>query len=110
MVVVGEKGKAQLQRDQASHIMQTFADVNKVRITFSQVSHVLNHHNLLIVYNGIVARPLGSTGTARCPGICRILQLLQNCDVWVLLMRFTTLHYHVPLDGEEFLNLAENIT
>lgn len=37
LVVIGEKGKAQLQRDQASHIKETIADVGKVRITFAQV-------------------------------------------------------------------------
>jgi hypothetical protein len=36
-VVIGEKGKAQLARDQASHIKETIADVGKLRITFSQV-------------------------------------------------------------------------
>lgn len=36
-MVIGEKGRAQLQRDQASHIKETIADVGKLRITFSQV-------------------------------------------------------------------------
>lgn len=40
LVVIGEKGKAQLQRDQASHIKETIADVGKVRITFAQVSAI----------------------------------------------------------------------
>jgi F-type H+-transporting ATPase subunit gamma len=36
LVVIGEKGRAQLQRDQASHIKETIADVGKLRITFAQ--------------------------------------------------------------------------
>ena len=36
LVVIGEKGRAQLQRDQAAHIVETIADVGKLRITFAQ--------------------------------------------------------------------------
>jgi F-type H+-transporting ATPase subunit gamma len=43
LVVIGEKGRAQLQRDQASHIKETIADVGKVRITFAQASFVACH-------------------------------------------------------------------
>ena len=35
-MVIGEKGRAQLQRDQAAHIKETIADVGKLRITFAQ--------------------------------------------------------------------------
>lgn len=48
LVVIGEKGKAQLQRDQASHIKESIADVSKVRITFSQVRATLELVLLLI--------------------------------------------------------------
>ena len=37
LVVLGEKGRAQLVRDRASYIKETIADTQKVRITFSQV-------------------------------------------------------------------------
>ena len=37
LVVLGEKGRAQLARDRASFIKETIADTQKVRITFSQV-------------------------------------------------------------------------
>lgn len=40
VVVVGEKGRAQLQRDLSEKIKMTIADVAKVRITFSQVSQI----------------------------------------------------------------------
>lgn len=36
-MVIGEKGRAQLVRDQRAHIAATIADVGKVRITFAQV-------------------------------------------------------------------------
>ncbi len=36
-MVIGEKGRAQLVRDQREHIAATVADVGKVRITFAQV-------------------------------------------------------------------------
>jgi hypothetical protein len=35
--VIGEKGRAQLIRDQRDHIAAVIQDVGKVRITFSQV-------------------------------------------------------------------------
>ncbi len=38
MIVLGEKGRAQLSRDRAKYIKETIADTQKVRITFSQVS------------------------------------------------------------------------
>ena len=38
MIVLGEKGRAQLVRDRAKYIKETIADTQKVRITFSQVS------------------------------------------------------------------------
>ncbi len=37
LVVMGEKGRAQLSRDRAKYIRETVADTQKVRITFSQV-------------------------------------------------------------------------
>lgn len=37
LIVLGEKGKAQLVRDRANYIRETVADTQKVRITFSQV-------------------------------------------------------------------------
>ena len=37
LVVMGEKGRAQLARDRSSYIKETIADTQKVRITFSQV-------------------------------------------------------------------------
>ena len=37
LVVIGEKGRAQLIRDQRDHIAAVIQDVGKVRITFSQV-------------------------------------------------------------------------
>ncbi|KAK9810544.1 hypothetical protein WJX72_012548 [[Myrmecia] bisecta] len=40
LVVIGEKGRAQLQRDQRKAINATVADLGKVRITFSQASTV----------------------------------------------------------------------
>lgn len=36
-MVIGEKGRAQLVRDQRDHIAAVIQDVGKVRITFSQV-------------------------------------------------------------------------
>ena len=46
LVVIGEKGRAQLQRDQASHIAETIADVGKLRITFSQVRRLCMQEEL----------------------------------------------------------------
>lgn len=37
LVVLGEKGRSQLQRDMRESIVATVADTNKVRITFPQV-------------------------------------------------------------------------
>ena len=37
LVVMGEKGRSQLQRDMREAIAATVADTNKVRITFPQV-------------------------------------------------------------------------
>ena len=37
LIVLGEKGRAQLARDRSSYIKETVADTQKVRITFSQV-------------------------------------------------------------------------
>lgn len=37
LVVIGEKGRSQLQRDMRDSIAATVADTNKVRITFPQV-------------------------------------------------------------------------
>lgn len=37
LIVMGEKGRAQLARDRSSYIKETIADTQKVRITFSQV-------------------------------------------------------------------------
>ena len=37
LIVMGEKGRAQLARDRSSFIKETIADTQKVRITFSQV-------------------------------------------------------------------------
>ena len=48
MVVLGEKGKAQLARDRAKYIRETIADTQKVRITFSQVSITTSHHLQLL--------------------------------------------------------------
>ena len=39
LIVMGEKGRAQLARDRSSFIKETIADTQKVRITFSQVRH-----------------------------------------------------------------------
>ena len=39
LIVVGEKGRSQLQRDMRDSIVATVADTNKVRITFPQVGH-----------------------------------------------------------------------
>ena len=39
LIVMGEKGRAQLARDRSSFIKETIADTQKVRITFSQVLH-----------------------------------------------------------------------
>jgi hypothetical protein len=39
--VIGEKGRAQLIRDQRDHIAAVIQDVGKVRITFSQVQLTL---------------------------------------------------------------------
>ena len=39
LVVLGEKGRAQLSRDRAKYIRETIADTQKVRITFSQVCY-----------------------------------------------------------------------
>ena len=44
MIVLGEKGKAQLARDRAKYIRETIADTQKVRITFSQVSIFTLHY------------------------------------------------------------------
>ena len=42
VVVMGEKGRAQLVRVERSKILATMNDVNKLRITFAQVcSHVI---------------------------------------------------------------------
>jgi hypothetical protein len=48
MIVLGEKGKAQLARDRAKYIKETIADTQKVRITFSQVSITTSHHLQLL--------------------------------------------------------------
>ncbi|GAB4815770.1 hypothetical protein N2152v2_002816 [Parachlorella kessleri] len=40
LIVVGEKGRSQLQRDMRNSIIATIADTNKVRITFPQVSAI----------------------------------------------------------------------
>ena len=37
VVVVGEKARAQLVRDQRTKILATIQDVNKLRITYAQV-------------------------------------------------------------------------
>ncbi len=37
IVVLGEKGKAQLQRDQRSHIRTTITELGKFKMTFAQV-------------------------------------------------------------------------
>lgn len=37
LVVIGEKGRAQLSRDQKDTILETIADLGKSRFTFSQV-------------------------------------------------------------------------
>ena len=39
IVVMGEKGRAQLVRVERNKILGTMNDVNKLRITFAQVSH-----------------------------------------------------------------------
>ena len=41
IVVLGEKGKAQLQRDQRSHIRTTITELGKFKMTFAQVGTVL---------------------------------------------------------------------
>lgn len=40
LIVVGEKGRSQLQRDMRNSIIATIADTNKLRITFPQVSAI----------------------------------------------------------------------
>jgi len=40
VVIVGEKARMQLQRDMRDKIKMTVADVGKVKVTFSQVSHI----------------------------------------------------------------------
>ena len=40
IVILGEKGKSQLQRDQTDKIVATFADTQKVRLTFPQTCSI----------------------------------------------------------------------
>jgi hypothetical protein len=44
--VIGEKGRAQLIRDQRDHIAAVIQDIGKVRITFSQVQADTKSHSL----------------------------------------------------------------
>ena len=48
MVVIGEKGRAQLVRDRKDAIIATIQEVGKVRMTFAQVSAL--HHEVLLAF------------------------------------------------------------
>jgi F-type H+-transporting ATPase subunit gamma len=61
LVILGEKGKAQLQRDQADKIVATIADTQKVRLTFPQTCSIAEevlkteYDVARIVYNRFVS-------------------------------------------------------
>ena len=61
LMILGEKGKAQLQRDQADKIVATIADTQKVRLTFPQACSIAEevlkteYDVARIVYNRFVS-------------------------------------------------------
>jgi F-type H+-transporting ATPase subunit gamma len=61
LVILGEKGKSQLQRDQGGKIAATFADTQKVRLTFPQTCSIAeeilktDYDVARIVYNRFVS-------------------------------------------------------
>jgi F-type H+-transporting ATPase subunit gamma len=61
VVILGEKGRAQMQRTNRSQIMATIADVGKLRITFSQSSAIAEellkteYDAVRLVYNRFVS-------------------------------------------------------
>ena len=63
MVVIGEKGRAQLVRDRRKSIIATIQEVGKIRMTFTQV-------DVLLVPRRLLPEPLHPLPSHYC--MCRL--------------------------------------
>jgi len=92
IVVVGEKGKAQLQRDQSEKIILTVGDVAKARITFQAASMIaeevlksdfdavrllFNRFNSAILFKPTVSTVLSTETMEADPEVAKSLQKFQ---------------------------------